>query len=162
MCRDERVAAVLADTVASYRGILGAAVCCSDDGGLPHDDWTTCERDRDELLDHVFSLAKSRGLLLDFHVDENGNEESKGLRDIARKTIEHGYQGKVVCGHCWCVSCTAVQRRGCDLDARRSLRVIDCSGGGCYGLKWSCGHLDIARTQVDEASNVQTSGKGHR
>lgn len=83
---------------------MGAAICCSDSGGLSKDDWTTCDRDRDVLLDRIFNLAKERGLLLDFHVDENGNERSRGLRDIAQKTIEHGYQGKVVCGHCWCVS----------------------------------------------------------
>eukprot|EP00892_Ulva_mutabilis_P005215 jgi/Ulvmu1/3065/UM015_0105.1 len=98
--RDEQAATVLADTVATYEGILGAAVCCSDSGGLSKDDWTTCDRDRGELLDRIFTLAKARGLLLDFHVDENGNERSRGLRDIAQKTIEHGYQGKVVCGHC--------------------------------------------------------------
>lgn len=49
----------------------------------------------------IFSLAKGRDLDLDFHVDENGNERAKGLLYIARKTIQHGYQGRVVCGHCW-------------------------------------------------------------
>jgi hypothetical protein len=102
--RNRAAAAILADTVAQYSGVLGAAVCCSDAGGLPHDDWTTCETDRLELLDYVFELAAARGLLLDFHVDENGNEESRGLRDIARKTIQHGYEGRVVCGHCWCAA----------------------------------------------------------
>lgn len=37
---------------------------------------------------------------LDFHTDENGNEAAKGLWYIARKAIEHGYEGRVVCGHC--------------------------------------------------------------
>ena len=49
----------------------------------------------------IFTLAKERNLDLDFHVDENGNETAKGLLYIARKTIQHGYQGRVVCGHCW-------------------------------------------------------------
>ncbi len=49
----------------------------------------------------VFTLAKDRDLDLDFHVDENGNERAKGLLYIAGKTIQHGYQGRVVCGHCW-------------------------------------------------------------
>ena len=49
----------------------------------------------------VFTLAKERDLDLDFHVDENGNERAKGLLYIARKTIQHGYQCRVVCGHCW-------------------------------------------------------------
>lgn len=104
--RDEEAAAHLADTVEQYGGLLGAAVCCTDKGGLPGDDWTTCDKDRDFLLDRIFSLAKERDLLLDFHVDENGNPESKGLRHIAQKTVQHGYQGKVVCGHCWCAALT--------------------------------------------------------
>lgn len=49
--RDEAAATALADLVASHGGILGAAVCCAERGGDPADDWTTCEEDRDELLD---------------------------------------------------------------------------------------------------------------
>lgn len=99
--RDEEAARQLADTVAEHGGLLGAAVCCAERGGDPADDWTTCEADRDVLLDRIFTLAKERDLDLDFHTDENGNELAKGLRYVAQKTIEHGYQGRVVCGHCW-------------------------------------------------------------
>ena len=49
--RDAAAAAALADLVAAHGGILGAAVCCAEKGGDPSDDWTTCEGDRDELLD---------------------------------------------------------------------------------------------------------------
>lgn len=49
--RDAAWAKQLADTVQAHGGILGACVCCSDNGGDPSDDWTTCERDRDLLLD---------------------------------------------------------------------------------------------------------------
>ncbi|KAL0054399.1 hypothetical protein WJX82_008385 [Trebouxia sp. C0006] len=98
--RDEQKAVQLANLVKSAGGMLGAAVCCAENGGDPNDDWTTCDRDRDVLLDRVFTLAKERDLDLDFHVDENGNERAKGLLYIARKTIRHGYQGRVVCGHC--------------------------------------------------------------
>ncbi len=49
--RDLEAATKLADTVAAHGGLLGAAVCCAEKGGHPSDDWTTCERDRDELLD---------------------------------------------------------------------------------------------------------------
>ena len=49
--RDEAAAAALADTVASHCGVLGAAVCCAENGGDPDDEWTTCPGDRDELLD---------------------------------------------------------------------------------------------------------------
>lgn len=62
------------------------------------------------VLCRVFSLAKERDLDLDFHVDENGNELATGLLHVARKTIQHGYQGRVVCGHCWCavLNCTGI------------------------------------------------------
>jgi cytosine/adenosine deaminase-related metal-dependent hydrolase len=98
--RDEEAAIKLADIVAEHKGLLGAAVCCAERGGHPEDDWTTCEKDRDELLDRIFTLAKERDLDIDFHTDENGNELAKGLRYVAQKTIQHGYQGRVVCGHC--------------------------------------------------------------
>lgn len=49
--RDEAAARKLADLVAAHGGILGAAVCCAEQGGDPSDDWTTCEADRDALLD---------------------------------------------------------------------------------------------------------------
>ena len=49
----------------------------------------------------IFTLAKERDLDLDFHTDENGNELARGLRYVAQKAIQHGYQGRVVCGHCW-------------------------------------------------------------
>ncbi|KAI3436637.1 hypothetical protein D9Q98_006053 [Chlorella vulgaris] len=98
--RDEAAATALADLVASHGGILGAAVCCAERGGDPADDWTTCEEDRDELLDRIFTLAKQRNLDLDFHTDENGNELARGLRYVSQKAVQHGYQGRVVCGHC--------------------------------------------------------------
>lgn len=98
--RDLEAAEQLADIVAKHGGLLGAAVCCSENGGDPADDWTTCESDRDVLLDRIFTLAKQRNLALDFHVDENPNQRAKGLRYVAEKTIKFGYQGRVVCGHC--------------------------------------------------------------
>lgn len=59
--RDEAAATALADLVAAHGGILGAAVCCAEKGGDPSDDWTTCEADRDELLDR-WAPACSAGL----------------------------------------------------------------------------------------------------
>ena len=49
--RAAAAATALADLVAAHGGILGAAVCCAERGGDPADDWTTCEADRDQLLD---------------------------------------------------------------------------------------------------------------
>lgn len=107
---------------ASIVGVLGAAVCCAENGGDPDDEWTTCARDRDELLDFFFDLAARRGLSADFHVDENGNRAATGLRDVARAVLRRRarveaeekenekarageqktvpFTGTVVCGHC--------------------------------------------------------------
>lgn len=82
--RDEEAARRLADVVAAHGGLMGAAVCSTDRGGLEDEDWTTCARDRDLLLDRLFRLAAERSLDVDLHVDENGNPESRGALDVAR------------------------------------------------------------------------------
>lgn len=92
-------------------------MCCGDTGGLPEDDWTTCEGERDALLDVIFQLAGERGLDLDFHVDENGNEEARGLRDVARAVLRHRFKGSVVCGHC----CSLMSQSPADLDKTLAL-----------------------------------------
>jgi len=101
-------------------GVLGAAVCCAENGGDPDDEWTTCARDRDELLDFFLDLAARHGLSADFHTDENGNRSATGLRDVARAVLRRKarveaealegapgppggtvpFTGTVVCGHC--------------------------------------------------------------
>jgi len=48
VARQQRVAG---PQVKAHGGVLGAAVCCAENGGDPEDEWTTCERDRDALLD---------------------------------------------------------------------------------------------------------------
>lgn len=58
--RDAAAGAALADTVAAHGGALGAAVCCSEAGGRPEDDWTTCDADRDQLLDRCVEWIDSR------------------------------------------------------------------------------------------------------
>ena len=121
--RDEAEATKLADTVARYGGLLGAAVCCAEEGGSPTDDWTTCDADRDVLLDRIFTLAKERDLDLDFHTDENGNEAAKGLRYVAEKTIQHGYEGRVVCGHCCSLAYQPPEELAKTLDLARRARI---------------------------------------
>lgn len=98
--RDAAAGVALADAVAAHGGVLGAAVCCSEAGGHPEDDWTTCDADREQLLDRLFGLAMERGLDLDFHVDENRNAAAKGLRYVAEKALQLGFTGRIVCGHC--------------------------------------------------------------
>ena len=85
--RDEVAAAELADRVKANGGILGAAVSCTDRGGHADDIYTTCGEELPQLLDTIFRLANERGLDLDFHVDENGNEVSKGLLHISEAAI---------------------------------------------------------------------------
>ena len=100
--RDREAAEALAKLVASRNnknddengsdensvvGVLGAAVCCAENGGDPDDEWTTCSRDRDDLLDFFFDLTARHGLSADFHADENGNRGATGLRDVARAVL---------------------------------------------------------------------------
>lgn len=103
LCVERRAQLMAAARPADCSGVTGAGHC-AENGGSPEDELTTCDGDRGQLLDRIFRLAKARDLDLDFHVDENPNQEAKGLRYVALKTIEHGYQGRVVCGHCWCAS----------------------------------------------------------
>ena len=85
--KDEHASRNLARTVKGHKGILGAAVSCSDYGGTDFDPHTTCGDELHTLLDRVFQLAIEFELDLDFHVDENGNEESKGFVYISNATI---------------------------------------------------------------------------
>ncbi len=80
----------LADLVAQMGGILGGVAFTNPD--------------LDAQIERVFQLAKARKLNLDFHVDENGEADSRCLKLIAEATIRHKYKGKVVCGHCCSLS----------------------------------------------------------
>jgi cytosine/creatinine deaminase len=54
----------------------------------------------DGLLDRFFSLAKSRDLDVDLHVDETHDPAAATLPFVARAAMRHGYKGRVICGHC--------------------------------------------------------------
>ncbi len=56
------MAAAHALQVKAHGGVLGAAVCCAENGGDPEDEWTTCERDRDLLLDR-FAVPLTKHVL---------------------------------------------------------------------------------------------------
>jgi cytosine/creatinine deaminase len=51
-------------------------------------------------LDRLFAIARSRGLDVDLHVDENGSPASGTLAQIAEAVLRSGFKGQVVCGHC--------------------------------------------------------------
>jgi len=50
-------------------------------------------------LQGVFALAQAFDLDLDFHVDEGLDVDATGLDEIARLTVQFGWQGRVTCGH---------------------------------------------------------------
>jgi cytosine/creatinine deaminase len=76
----------LARRVAAARGVLGAV--------------TYMVPDLDELLDRVFRAAIAHGLDLDFHADETDNVDAVSLRKIAEAALRHGFEGKILVGHC--------------------------------------------------------------
>lgn len=75
----------IAARVARDGQVLGCFVYCND--GLV------------EKLVRVFRLAADHGLRLDFHVDEGLEVAADGFDTIARLTIGHAMQGRVLCGH---------------------------------------------------------------
>jgi cytosine deaminase len=76
----------LADQIAELGGILGGVAYM--------------HPDLDTQLDVIFSLAKKRGLNLDFHTDENGDPNSICLQKVAEAALRHEFTGQIVCGHC--------------------------------------------------------------
>lgn len=84
--------------------------------------------DLEAQLDRLFAIAKDRNLDLDFHVDESGDPADVTLRYIAEATIRHGYEGRVVCGHCCSL---AVQSHDV---AQRSIDLVRAAGIGIVSL----------------------------
>jgi cytosine deaminase len=76
----------LADIVARHRGILGAV--------------TYMVPDLDMLLDRMFVKAMDLGLDLDFHADETDDVNAISLDRIADAALRHGFEGKILVGHC--------------------------------------------------------------
>ncbi|MDH6232630.1 cytosine deaminase [Mesorhizobium soli] len=89
----------LAKRVAAARGVLGAV--------------TYMVPDLDELLDRVFRAAIAHGLDLDFHADETDSVDAVSLRKIAEAALRHGFEGKILVGHC------------CSLARQPEHRVLD-------------------------------------
>lgn len=76
----------LADAIADVGGILGGVAYM--------------HPDLDAQLDVVFSLAKERGLDLDFHTDENDDPNSVCLQKVAEAALRNNFTGQIICGHC--------------------------------------------------------------
>lgn len=78
--------ATLAKRVAGAGGVLGAV--------------TYMVPDLDELLDRMFETAIELGLELDFHADETGDASAGSLDRIARAALRHGFDNRILVGHC--------------------------------------------------------------
>lgn len=65
-------------------------------GGLPAKDFGR----EDEHLDILLSTAKKFNKLVHVHVDQFNTDDERETEQLARKTIEHGMQGKVSAIHC--------------------------------------------------------------
>ncbi|KGF67470.1 cytosine deaminase [Hoeflea sp. BAL378] len=76
----------LAALVAGHRGVLGAV--------------TFMVPDLDQLLDRMFIKAMELGLDLDFHADETDDVNAVSLDRIAAAALRHGFEGKILVGHC--------------------------------------------------------------
>jgi cytosine/creatinine deaminase len=65
-------------------------------GGLPEKDTP----DEAEHLDILFKSAKKYNKMIHIHADQHHSPEQKDTELLVNKTIEYGYQGKVVAVHC--------------------------------------------------------------
>ena len=96
---DTAFAADLVDVVADHNGVLGAV--------------TFMMPELDHALDLFMRAAASRGLDLDFHVDESADPEARSLRAIAEAAIRNAFPGRIVAGHC----CSLARQPEADADA---------------------------------------------
>jgi cytosine deaminase len=102
----------IADVVARARGTLGAVTYMVD--GLSG------------YLDAMFEAAESRGLDLDFHVDETGDPSARSLAMIAETALRRKFPGRIVVGHCCSLACQEPDEadRTLDLVARAGIGVV--------------------------------------
>jgi cytosine deaminase len=104
----------LADRVAAVGGVLGGVAYMNPD--------------LQAQIDRTFALARERNLNLDFHTDETDDPASITLRAIAAATIRHGYQGRVVCGHCCSLAVQSPQ------EAAQTISLVKKAGIGIVSL----------------------------
>ncbi|MDW7660887.1 MAG: cytosine deaminase [Bacillota bacterium] len=66
-------------------------------GGIPHNEFTREDGVKD--VETVFELAEKFDALIDIHVDETGDEQSRFVEVMAKETIVRGWQGRVTASH---------------------------------------------------------------
>ena len=97
-------------------------------GGLPEKD----EGHEAEHLDVLFNAAKKHGgKMIHVHVDQFNLPSQRDTELLVAKTIEHGYQGKVVAVHCISVG---AQLKNYRIDLYKKMKeagvmVVACPGG---------------------------------
>lgn len=102
----------LLDAVRRHRGVLGAVTYMSP--ALPAG------------LDRLFAAANEHGLDLDFHVDETADPGARSLALIAEAALRHGFQGRILAGHCCSLARQSEDAidRTLDLVARAGIAVV--------------------------------------
>ena len=82
------------------RGRWEAAVAagCDAVGVIPHFERTDAEGAESVRL--AFALAERHGLRVDLHCDETDDPQSRHLGTACAETLDRGFQGRVVAGHC--------------------------------------------------------------
>ena len=66
-------------------------------GGIPHNEFTREDGVRD--VEFAFDLAEKYNCLIDIHVDETGDDQSRFVEVMAKETIVRGMQGRVTASH---------------------------------------------------------------
>lgn len=98
-----------------------------------------------EHLVHVFDVALSHDLRLDFHVDEHLRPDVDGLRRVAALARERQWGGRTVCGH----ACALMA-----LDAAGRGRVLDelaCAGVSLVALPYTNLYLQDSQLAPGDA-----------
>jgi cytosine deaminase len=109
-----------AELVAAHGGVLGAVTV------VPGVGWPAALPRVEAALDALMALAARHALEVDLHVDESGDPAAATLALVARATLRHRMQGRVVCGHCCslAVQPAEVAAEVIDLCAAAGLAVV--------------------------------------
>lgn len=85
----------IAEDPANYAALDEAlAAGCDLVGGIPAN-----EQDPAKHIRMIFDLAKKYDVDVDMHIDENDDPSSKTILELAKQTVENGYEGRVFAGH---------------------------------------------------------------
>lgn len=66
-------------------------------GGAPHIEYTREDGVKD--VETVFRMAEKFGKLIDIHIDETGDPQSRFIEVMAKETINRGWQGRAAASH---------------------------------------------------------------